>query len=171
MSAAYVIVLRIVHIGSAVFWAGTIFFFALFFLPRIKALGPEGGGVMQRITAPPFPAAMTWAAALTALSGVLLYWRSSGGFRAEWVTTGTGLVLAIGGLSGLFAFLEGLLVSRPTTLRIAALGRAVAAAGGPPTPAQGAELQTLAAKLERALYRGAYLLLAALVGMAAARYL
>lgn len=32
----YLAVLRVVHIFSGVFWVGTIFYFALFFLPRIK---------------------------------------------------------------------------------------------------------------------------------------
>lgn len=37
----YLAVQRVVHIFSGVFWVGTIFYFALFFLPRIKTLGPD----------------------------------------------------------------------------------------------------------------------------------
>ena len=127
MPNVFMIVLRLVHLFAAVFWTGTIFYFSLFFLPRVKGFGPEGGRIMQRLTAPPFPEAMTWAGALVALSGVLLYWRNSGGFQSAWI--------------------------------------------GTPNAEQAAEMQKLAAKLEKGIYRTAYLLLVALAGMAVAPYL
>lgn len=164
-------ILRIVHIASGVYWTGMIWFFVLFFLPRIKQAGPEGSRVMGRITAPPFPQFTSWAAGLVALSGVLMYWLDSAGFSAAWITTRTGIALTIGGLAGLLAVGEGLFVSRPTTARLAALGKEIAAAGGQPTPAQAAEMQQMAGRLERVVYRAAYLLAVAVLGMAAAQYL
>ena len=171
MPNVFMIVLRLVHLLAAVFWAGTIFYFSLFFLPRVKGFGPEGGRIMQRLTAPPFPEAMTWAGALVALSGVLLYWRNSGGFQSAWIGTPTGLALTIGGLAGLTAFLQGVVVSRPAVARLGLLGRQVQADGGTPNAEQAAEMQKLAAKLEKGIYRTAYLLLVALAGMAVAPYL
>lgn len=165
------VILRIVHIASGVYWTGMIWFFALFFLPRIKEAGPEGSRVMGRITAPPFPQLTSWAAGLVSLTGIWMYWLDSAGFSVAWIQTPTGIVIAVGGLAGLLAFGEGLMVSRPAALRLAALGKEAAAAGGQPTPAQAAEMQQLGGRLERVIYRAAYLLGVAVLAMAAARYL
>ncbi|MBI3975371.1 MAG: hypothetical protein HY334_03175 [Armatimonadetes bacterium] len=167
----YMAFLRLVHIFSGVFWVGTIFYFALFLLPRIKALGPDGGKVMQHMTGPPFPTAMTAAGGLVTLSGILLYWRDLGGFQSAWIATPTGLAFTIGGLAGLLAFGEGFFVSRPATEKMGALGREIAVSGGAPTAAQAAEMQRLAGKLEKALYRTAYVLIFTLIGMSVAPYL
>jgi hypothetical protein len=80
-------------------------------------------------------------------------------------------VLTIASLLGIFSFLEGFFVSRPASERMAELGRQAATAGGPPSPAMIQEMQMLAAKLERAVHRTAYVLLLTVIGMATFRYL
>jgi hypothetical protein len=165
------VVLRLIHIFAGVFWVGTIWYTALFFLPRVKTFGPDTGRIMQTFTAPPFPMYMTWAAVLSALSGIIMYWRDSAGVSGAWLTTVPGITLTIAGLLGIAAVLEGLIVSRPATIRMGELGREVAASGKPPTPAAMQEMQAIAAKLERALYRTAYLVLLTVIGMATFRYL
>lgn len=167
----YLIVLRLIHIFSGVFWAGTVFFYTLFLLPRVQAAGPLGGQFMLRLAQPPLPDVLTLAGGLAALSGVLLYWRDSGGFQWAWIQTGTGIAFTLGGIAAILAFLEALFVSRPAANRAAAIGRAVIAAGTPPASEQAAEIQKLSAKLGKALYRAAYLMIIALIGMAVARYL
>ncbi len=167
----YVIVLRIVHFFSGVFWAGTVFFFALFLLPRVKQAGPVGGQFMQRLSAPPLPQTMSTAGGLVVLSGLLLYWRDSGGFQGAWMGTPTGVTFLIGGLLAIGALSIGLFVSRPAADRMGKLGREIAASGGPPTPAQMEEVQALSAKLERGVYQTAYVLLVTLMTMSIARYL
>jgi len=45
----YVIVLRILHIFGAVFWAGTTFLFTGYVGPAVMASGPEGNKFMQAL--------------------------------------------------------------------------------------------------------------------------
>jgi hypothetical protein len=101
----YVIVLRILHIFGAVFWAGTTFLFTGYVGPAVMAAGPEGNRFMQALlNQTRFLRVIAAASGLTALSGLLLYWRASGGLRPAWISTGTGLGFTIGGLAGLMAF-------------------------------------------------------------------
>lgn len=163
--------LRVFHIVGGVFWVGTTWYTMLFLLPRMKALGPEGGRLMQRFAAPPLPAAMTASALSVGISGVLMFWAVSGHFHPGWLGTGTGIVLTIGSLAGISAVMEGFFSSRQASERLAAVGRQIASAGGPPDPALAAEAQALAAKLERGVYRTGYMMVVAVLAMATARYL
>ncbi|MGH2453734.1 MAG: hypothetical protein ACRDF5_08220 [bacterium] len=167
----YIIILRIIHFFAGVFWVGTVFFFATFLLPRVNAAGPLGGQFMQRLSAPPLPQATSLSGILVVFSGILLYWRDSGGFQLAWIGTPTGLALGIGGLMAIGGLSIGLSVSLPAANRMGRLGKEIAASGGPATPAQMAEVQALRAKLERAVYQTAYLLVVTLLGMSTARYL
>ncbi len=166
--SVYMLILRLVHILAGVFWAGTVFFYAIFLLPRVKAAGPVGGQFMQKLSQPPLPASLSAAGGLVVLSGILMYWRDSGGFQATWIRTFPGLALTIGGLAGLTAIVLGVVVSRPAATRLGVLGKEVAGSGGPPSPAQQTEMQALAGRLEKAVYQTAYLLLIAAITMAVA---
>lgn len=166
----YMIVLRVIHLFSGVFWVGTVFFYALFMLRRIREAGPVGGQFMQRLAQPPLPATMSSAAGLTVLSGILLYARTSHGFDPVWIGTAPGVALTVGGVAALVALFIGIIVSR-LGARLGAMGRELAASGGPPSPSQAAEIQALSARLEHVQYWIAYLLVIALIGMAVARYL
>src|SRR3972149_11036417 len=96
----YVIVLRLLHLFSGVFWVATIFFPALFLLPRVKQAGPLGAQFMQRLSQPPLTATLSLAAGLVVLSGILLYWRGSGGLPVSLIGTPPRLAVALGGLGG-----------------------------------------------------------------------
>lgn len=163
-------VLRLIHIFGSVFWVGVVWYNALFGLPRARAFGADRGRIVQTLTAPPFPQSMTAASWATALSGILLYGIRSGGFSRAWMTTSGGMVLGLAGVLGLLVAVEGFVVQRPIGMRLAALARQTAAAGGPPGPAVAQEMQALSDRLERATYRGAYLLALAAIGMAVFRY-
>ena len=167
----YMVVLRLIHIFAGIFWVGNVWYLVLFFLPRVKRFGPETGRIMQTMSAQPFPMSMTIAAVSVALSGILMYGNVSKGFSREWILTPTGIVLGIAGVLGILAVLEGFIVSRPAAERMAQLGRQAAAPGGPPNPAAMQEMQALSAKLERGVYRTAYVVGLIVVGMAIARYL
>ena len=43
------IVLRIFHIVTGVFWAGTIFFLLSFLMPTFRAVGPDGAKVFGEL--------------------------------------------------------------------------------------------------------------------------
>jgi len=165
------IVLRLIHILSGVFWAGTAFFFVSFLEPTVEAAGPEGGKFMQKLAQTRFAIALSMAGLLTVLSGLLMYWRDSGGFQVAWITTPTGLAFAVGGLAGILAFLIGFFVSRPAVARMTVIGQQAQAAGGPPSPEQMAEIQALQKRVGQGALRVALLLTVALIGMSVARYL
>jgi hypothetical protein len=74
--------------------------------------------------------------------------------------------LAAGALAGLAAVTIGIGLQRPTASKIQKLGAEIAAAGGPPTPDQGAAMGALQGKLAGYGSTMAYLFAIALAGMA-----
>ena len=94
----------------------------------------------------------------------------SGGLQTLWLSTKNGKVLTTGGVLAIIAFLIGMTVNRPATVKIAKIGKAVATKGGPPTPAQLAELTMLGKRLSTASRIVAYILIFAIVGMSIFRY-
>ena len=135
-SLTYLIILRFLHIVCGVFWAGAAIYLAAFVMPAVKTLGPDGGKFMQQLAKTnKLPLVMTVAATTTIVAGLLLLWKLSGGFEYEWMVTKHGLVLNTGILIGLIAYFEGLLITRPTILKMNKLGAQIAA-NGPPTPEQ-----------------------------------
>lgn len=167
----YMVVLRLAHVVAGVFWAGSAFMLAGFVLPTVREAGPTGGQFMQRLASGKLMPTLSATSGLTVLSGLLMYWRASGGLQLGWIGSASGLAFTVGGLAGLAAFLEGILIAAPTAKRLEALGREVAGSGGQPSPEQGAELQRLQGKLVKGAEWAAILLVVAVVGMAVARYL
>jgi hypothetical protein len=145
---------------------------AAFLEPTARALGPDGGKFMQRLTG---QMRLTFfillAAFLNILSGLGLYWILSSGFQVRWLTSSLGLSLTIGALAAIVTFILGLAVTRPTLLRMGALGQEIQSAEGPPKPEQMAEMQALQKRLATAGRIGAVLLVIAVIGMSVARYI
>ncbi len=167
----YLLVLRWIHILSGVFWAGSTLVFATYIEPSIRASGPEGGKVMQRLAAAGYSKAMAIAGGLTVLAGLLLYWTASGHLRLAWITTGQGLALTLGGLSAIVALVIGFSIQSKAVKRMGAIGAAVQAAGGPPSPEQAAEMATLSERLRNAGVWNAGLLAFTVLAMAGAQEL
>ncbi len=167
----YLILLRLLHIVCGVFWAGATLYLAGFIIPAVKALGPDGGKFMQQLSRTnKLPVVMNIAGSLTVLCGILLIERLSGTFQLEWFTSQHGMLISIGGTIGLIAYVLGISVSLPTIIRMAAIGKIVAVAGGPPTPEQMQELQKLRNRLFTATNVIAILLLGSVILMSIARY-
>jgi hypothetical protein len=161
------IILRLIHIASGAFWAGSALMIALVLLPGVRKAGPGGE---RHLPMAAISQAMSLAALLTTLSGLLLYgWVSR--FAWGWIVSPLGIGFTVGSLAGLAAFLLGLLSTGPTAKKLAALGGQIAAAGGPPRPEQAAELGRLQAKLATSSTVSTILTTAALAFMAIARYL
>ncbi len=167
-----VLIARILHVGLGVFWAGTIFFVVFLLEPSVRSVGPEGGRVMQALQKRGLLTIMPAVALLTILSGAFLYWRLSGGFGMDWVTTRFGGALTVGGIASLLAFGQGFFLMRPATLRVGELSALV---GNTP---EGGERDALLAKIAELKSRSrnqarwvALWLGIAVVTMAMARYL
>ncbi|NIQ59859.1 MAG: hypothetical protein GWN71_42990 [Gammaproteobacteria bacterium] len=165
------LVLRVIHIVLGVFWAGAVFFLVLFLAPAVGRVGPDGGKVMAEIDRARFLEVMPILALVTILSGVWLMWIVSGGFAGAFFSSGWGQSLTVGGAAALVAFLIGTLRMRPATKRVLGLGPQMAAATSDEERARlGAEMQALRKRARKASVWVAWLLLVAVAGMAAARY-
>ncbi len=172
LEQVFQIALRIVHIGSGVFWVGTAWFFFGWVEPTTKALGPQAGPFMHHIVSArrisPFLIA---ASTLNVFAGLTLYWRDSAGLSASWIGSPTGIGFTIGGLAALTAWVIGLRVLAPTVEALDHAGGAMAAAGRPPTPEEGAAFHALEMRLHRAGLADTFLLAGAVAMMASSRYL
>lgn len=165
------IVFRLVHIFSGVFWVGSLLVLTGFLQPAAAAAGPEGGHFMQRLyNRTRFAPVQGLAGALTVLSGLVMYWRDSAGLQLSWITSGTGLVLTTGALAGIVAGVVGGAMAGPPGRRLAALAQQVQAGGATPTAAQTAEMQALQKRVNQVTLWVTALLLLALAAMATARY-
>lgn len=119
-------VLRLVHILSGVYWAGTIFFFVTFLEPSLRSLGPDGGKVMIRFFERGYLKLVPSFAFVTVLSGLWLLWIVSGGFDAAWMGSGSGIALSTGGALAIIAFVIGMVILRPAAARSWAVARQLA---------------------------------------------
>ncbi len=165
-----IIALRLIHITSGVLWVGSGILFIMFLLPAVKAAGPAGGAVMQKL-GPRFGKYMGIITTLTVVSGALLYSRFFIGEGFQWIyTTGPGIGFTVGAIAGLTSYVIGERIFGPTQARINALGAEMEAAGQP-SPEQVAKMNRLQSFLMSA-YRIDVVILAVAVGaMAVARYL
>jgi hypothetical protein len=167
-----VTLLRLVHILFGVYWAGTIFFFATYLEPTLRALGPDGGKVMIEMFRRRYLTVLPVAATLTVLSGVWLLSITSGGFDPVFMGSRMGVTLSVGGLAAIGALLIGVFVMRPAAMRIWGIARAMPTLTDDATrAARMAEMTALRARTQASARIIFVLLLVAVVTMAIARYL
>lgn len=156
-----VLTMRVLHIVLGVFWAGTMIFTAVFLLPAIRDAGPDGAKVVAGLARRGFLTVVPIAAALSIAAGVWLYWFDSAGFQPAFMHSHMGMMLGLGAVAALIAFVLGITIVRPAMAKAAVLGQ---------DPAQQAAAQALrlrAAAVNRVI---AVLLGLAAVAMAVARY-
>ena len=139
-------VVILLHVFSGVIWAGGAIAAGFFFLPAVLEAGPAGGVVMGGVAKRKFPIAMTAAAGMVVLTGLRLYMIR---FTTTWLGSPEGIVLTLGGVLGLGAFVIGIFFQKPAVERLSALGAKVASSGAPPSPAQMAEMTILRERLKR----------------------
>jgi hypothetical protein len=166
------IIFRIIHVGSAMTWFGGTIVTAFFLQPTVAALGVAGQPFMEHLMnrrklGVMFPIV----AALTVLSGAVLYWRDSGGVQLSWITTPTGLAFTIGGIAAIIAFVGGGVLIGPGIAEQTAVRGELAAGDGMPTAAQQERLDRADRRLALAGRIDLPLLLLAGLTMAVARYL
>ncbi|TAK14908.1 MAG: hypothetical protein EPO32_00125 [Anaerolineae bacterium] len=161
--------LRLIHIFSAVVWAGGNFTMSTFVGPTAKAVGPDAAKFMQRfVLHSRFSNYIGIAAILTALSGLAMYGYLFKGIAP--LDTGVGLSLTIGGIFGLSALGMGFATQKRSSDRIAAILNAAMAASAPPNPEQMQEMAALQEKMARSGATLNILLGLALIGMTLSEY-
>ena len=107
--------MRIIHIFTGVFWAGTSFFMLSFVTPTVIATGQEGQKFMQQLAfRTRFTTAMLAVAILSVLSGLVMYWEIFE-FRLAALSSGYGLMLTLGAIAGFIGFLTGYFMQNRTT--------------------------------------------------------
>lgn len=164
------IVLRIVHIFSGVFWVGASFFNIGFLQPTVQGTGNEGRKVMQYLTSQTrFTITAYTAATLSFLSGWTMYGILFK-FRLSVLSSGYGLLLSIGGLAGTVAWVIAIFFVRRILGQMAAIGKSIQNQGGVPTPEQGSQLQASSAQMMKMGQWGVWLMVVALLGMSIAQY-
>ena len=170
--SSLMIVLRLVHIISGVFWGGAVMSVAWFIFPAQRAIGPPGMLFMRELMMTrKFRSYVIGAAVLTILSGLTMYIRLSMVTHGEWARSRTGMVLGIGAVAAIIAAGIGTGVTGRIGKKMMALGGQIQALGGQPTDAQKAEMDALQGKMQSAFRNVAILLLIAVAAMASARYL
>jgi hypothetical protein len=172
ISSVYMLIFRIVHIVSAVAWAGSVFMFVTFVLPASATTGTAGAPFMAELLGKRrLVDRLIGLGALTVAGGLFMYWHDSelfGGIGAFARTT-FGTWITIGALSAISALAIGAAATRPRVQRLLSIGQQAAEAGGP-TPEQAAEMGALQGQL-RTLARASLALIAvAVFCMATARY-
>ena len=167
---AELLTLRLVHIVSGIFWAGSGVFSAVFLAPALASSGVNAGQVFAALGRRKLFVALPVAALLTIGSGARLMFLVSGGFGSGYMQSSSGQAFASSGACAVLAFLLSLIVSRPVAVRAAALAAQAAAA----PEAQRAELARRAASLQRvggiSSTIAVTLLVLAAAGMSVARY-
>lgn len=166
-----ILVLRLLHIFSGVFWAGGIFYLAFFIFPAVNAMGPDGGKFMQQLSrTKKMPTIMSVMGLVSVLSGLRMMQIMSANFQAAWFETNFGLAITMGSVAAIAALTIGIGFNRPRADRMGKISAAVAASGAPPSPEQMQEIGKLKSQLEKGVKVMAWHLLFAVVLMATARY-
>lgn len=164
------VVLRVIHIGGGVFWAGAMLFVVLFLEPSVREAGPDGAKVMSGVQRRGFMNVMPVIAILTILSGLWLTWQVSAGFSRAWIMSPVGHTYLTGAVAGLAAAVVGIGMLRPRILRAGAIARTLVNLDEPQRETAREEIVALRTGARRAGRWVAGLLLVAVVTMAVARY-
>jgi len=169
---AELLVLRLIHILSGIFWIGSGLYTFFFLSPALASTPAVMGQVMAALQRRRVFTVQQIAAGLVLLSGLRLLMIDSAGFSGSYFATGTGRTFAISGVFAIIAAVFNFGVARPTMERAGAVAAALAAS------ADAGEKARLTQELDRLRKRGtiaatlavSFGILAA-SGMAVARYI
>lgn len=157
---------RVLHVVLGAFWAGSVFFAALYLNPSVVEAGPEGGKVMGILQRRGWMNAVLGIALATVVSGFYLMWVMSGHFSPGFMGSKMGILLSVGMLAGVIAVCIGLFGTLPANRRMGAIAAGAAARGGPPSPEEFAQLTRLRDSIGMLVRVIGVLLLVAVVTMA-----
>jgi len=160
------LVLVFLHVFFGIIWAGGAIATGLFIVPSVVEAGPPGGAVMAGVVKRRFPIVMTVSAIIVVLAGARLYMLR---FSSEWLMTSQGLVLTLGAILGIGAFVLGVFIQRPLVGRVSALAAQIASSGRPPTPDQSSQMQVMRDRLKKIAALTAWHLLGAAALMSVQR--
>jgi uncharacterized membrane protein len=164
------ILLRLFHILGGIFWVGAMVVLAAFVLPAARATGSDSGRFMRSLMVHRrLPTYIGVSAALTVLSGVILYARLAAATHGAWAGSRPGIAYGAGGLAAILGAAIGGFIGSSTGRQMLAVGQTIGAAG--PSPEQQSELDRLLGRMGLGARLSAGLLIVAAGAMAIGRYL
>jgi uncharacterized membrane protein len=161
--------LRIIHIVTGVFWAGTVFFLVSYLMPAMAAAGPGAGPVQGELMKRKLFQRLPIIALLAIISGFWLYYLRMQGISGK--PPRELMVLGVGGIAAVIAIVIGFTTVRPAQDKVAALSQeAMAMPAGAEKDAKLATVAALRRKLMMMSRIVASLLGITVIAMAIARY-
>ena len=164
------IILRVIHILGGITWVGVGLFMVFFLAPAMQGMGPAAGQVMGALQKRKFMVILPIVAILTMLSGLRLMMIMSGNFGPGYFQTSMGRTFAGAGVAAILAFLIGIIVNRPTMMKMGALQQSMSS-DPVSKDAIAAEIKQLQQRMAVVGYLVTALLLIAAIGMSIARYM
>jgi uncharacterized membrane protein len=171
-TSAYMLVFRIVHIGAAVAWVGSVFMLVVFVQPAAAAVAPASAPFMAELLGVRrLVDRLLMIASVAIAGGAFLYWHDWHTYPSfgDWITSPFGVVLTIGALFAIAAISVGGSITKPAVERLLTLGRQAAESGGP-SPEMAAQIGALQARLKAVARLQLGLLAVTVFAMATARY-
>ena len=164
------IVLRIIHVLGGIVWVGIGIFMVFFFAPALQSIGPAAGPIMGALQKRKFMTILPIIAILTILSGLRLMMIASSNFGAGYFQSPMGKTFAGAGVAAILAFVIGIVVNRPTMLKMGTLQQSMTS--DPVSKDKiAAEIRKLQQRMAVVGFLVTALLLIAAIGMAIARYM
>ena len=165
------VVFRVVHIGSAIVWAGGAALFFFYIEPTITKLGPDAESfVDELLNKRKLPVYFAVASTLAVIGGVILYIRDAGGLRL-WLDSTAGTVFSIGALAAIVAWIGGNAFIPSTAIKMQGLIVEMKTAGGPPSAEALGRLHAAERRLRTIGAIDLVLIAVAILCMETARYL
>ena len=168
---AELLVLRFIHIVSAIIWLGSGVFVAFFLMPAVATNRQIMPQLMEGLQRRKVFIILPLAGLLAVLTGVRLLWINSAGFDGSYMHTGPGRTFSIGGAAAIIALVLQVFVSRPLGMKLGVIAAQLAKSPAP------SERDRLSAEADRLRQRNATATLAAVTfgliaatAMAIARY-
>ena len=166
------VLLRLIHIISGVFWVGTVFVLAWFLMPTQRATGMAGLTFVEELMLhKKLRVYLILTMIFTILSGLSMYARAIMITHGEWASSTMARVLGFGALCGIVAGGIGASSGKRMGMKMVALAEAIRGSGGSPSAEQQAELDALQNKAAAEMKLVAALLVIAVAAMASARYM
>lgn len=169
----FMLVFRFLHIVAGALWVGSAFLFVGFIGPSAAEVGPSAGPLLEvAVKKKKVAKIITWLGMVTVTAGWVMWIRYAleRDSLGDWISSTFGLVLTIGGVVATITFFVGYFGVGRNVERLVDLGSQMAAAGGPPSPEQGAEMAALQGELKKHGQIDLVLLLIAVTLMSTARY-
>jgi uncharacterized membrane protein len=135
------VILRVIHIGSGMFWVGGVFSFFLFVQPAAVAIGPDTTRfTYQLLHHRRFSVALLSSGVVTVLAGIWLLIITSNGLNPDVLFSTSRLGFTIGGVVAILTLSLGGLYVFPRTVTVERTIGGMLADKRPPTPEEQATL-------------------------------